>query len=173
MWPQCSKVHCQQEAYHTCKLSPPILQKVNSHRITSQVAQGSSSPFCFIHIENVWHSRKQTWVERRTATDYAHVKYVPGHAAHLTEAGAKLRYCKQQSVVSKPITQNIRSATDTNYVLSLFASLVPDTRTILQHLYSAKVKWRHLTSRFCFLRCVNRTLVRGKYVWYCVCHGRR
>lgn len=79
-------------------------------------------------------------MERRTATDYAHVKYVPGHAARITEAGAKLRYCKQKSIVLKPITQKIRSATDTNYVHSLFASLVPDIRTILQHLYSAKVK---------------------------------
>ena len=137
---------------HTCTLSPPAVKKENSHGITSSGFQWLSSPFCFIHNENASHPWKQTWVDMCTPTEYAHVKYVPCQAAHLTETDAKLRYTKPKSTLSKPIIQKIWRATDDNHVHSLLAHLVSDIGTLAQHLYSAKGIWRHLTVRFCFLR---------------------
>jgi hypothetical protein len=79
----------------------------------------------------------KTGVERCNPTEYAHVKYDPCQPAHLTETGAKLRYYRQKSAVSRPFTQRIRRATEANYVHSLFARLVSNIGMLQQRLYSA------------------------------------
>jgi hypothetical protein len=153
MWPQCSELHCQNETHETpvnCqsrKLKRKIVMVLRRRGLSDRLLRFD------VPISKTRNSLgSKTGVERSNPTEYAHVKYDPCQAAHLTETRAKLRYYKQKSAVSRPFARRIRRATEANYVHSLFARLVSDIGTLQQLLYSAKGIWQHPACRFSFLR---------------------